>query len=217
MRRVAEVVGELAVKLPRIDVLVHAVGVLLPRAEHTDEGIEKDLAVSYLSRFAFLEDAAAAGLLHSGTALVNVSAAAPRVPSYARMEFSSLEQVRARTGMTSHGQAQLANDLLTVQAPQRYGVRAVGYGPGSVRTQIRREVPAAARVALAPFFALRTRRPEAVAEQLVGILEGELPQGRAVWFGRRGAFDASPYVTDARRQADLLRVSLALLEQARGG
>jgi NAD(P)-dependent dehydrogenase (short-subunit alcohol dehydrogenase family) len=157
MATVEATVNRLAGDTPAIDVLVHAVGILLPRTEHTVEGMEKDFAVGYLSRFVFLEAAARHHLLHPGTRMINIAASSPKIPSFARMEFTDLAEVQARVGMRSHGQAQLANDLLTAQAPVRYGISAVGYGPGSVNTNIRREVPALIRAIMKPFFALVTR------------------------------------------------------------
>lgn len=221
MSNVTEVVGRLAGMVERLDVLVHAVGILLTRTEHTVEGIEKDFAVSYLARFAFLEKARERGLLHAGTRMVNISASSPKIPSYARMEFDSVEEVTARVGMKSHGQAQLANDLLTATAPRRYGITAVGYGPGSVRTQIRREVPALLRAVMAPFFLLSTRSPQDVAAQLVDIITTpELPQDTASWFDKEGRFSPDDFVTSPGRQQDLLATSVKLLDmanQASGG
>lgn len=215
MRNVVETVEQLAGSVDHIDVLVHAVGILLPRTEHTVEGIEKDLAVSYLSRFAYLEEAHRHGLLSRDTRLVNISASSPRVPSYARMEFQPLSEVRARVGMRSHGQAQLANDLLTIQAPHRYGLTAVGYGPGSVRTQIRREVPGPIRTLMSPFFLLTTRDADDVARQLFGIIgDPDLPTAAASWFTKNGSFEPAPFITDTRRQGHLRAASLTLLREA---
>lgn len=219
MSNVTDVVGRLATMVEGIDVLVHAVGILLTRTEHTVEGLEKDFAVSYLARFAFLEEARERGLLRAGTRMVNISASGPTIPSYARMEFASVDEVMARVGMKSHGQAQLANDLLTAVAPRRYGIVAVGYGPGAVRTQIRREVPALLRAAMAPFFLLTTRRPEDVAAQLLDIITGhELEERAASWFDQKGRFTPDDFVMSSRRQEELLATSLTLLGRAdRGG
>ncbi len=217
MGNVVDAAEQLASIIDRIDILVHAVGILLPRTEHTAEGIEKDFAVSYLARFAFLEEFKSRGLLTPGTRMVNISAAGPRIPPYARLEFGSIAEVEARVGMKSHGQAQLANDLLTIQAPQRYGLVAIGYGPGSVRTQIRREIPGAVRAVLAPFFALSTRRPADVALHLVEIIgQDDLPTAEASWFNKRGRFQPAAFIGDVQRQQDLLAVSIALLRRALG-
>lgn len=218
MKNVVETVDHLADAVEHIDIVVHAVGVLLPRTEHTSEGIEKDFAISYLARFAFLEQANTRGLLHQGTRMINISAAGPKVPPYARVEFQPLSEVQARVGMKSHGQAQLANDLLTIQSPERYGLIAVGYGPGSVRTQIRREVPRAIQKVMTPFFMFTTRDPHDVAAQLVHILtDPSLPKDHASWFNKKGRFAPAPFIEDTRRQRDLLTTSLALLRHALSG
>ena len=215
MKNVVVAVEQLADAVEHIDILVHAVGVLLPRTEHTSEGIEKDFAISYLARFAFLEEASKRGLVDGETRMINISASGPKVPSYAQLEFQPLSEVQARVGMKSHGQAQLANDLLTIQSPARYGLTAIGYGPGSVRTQIRREVPGAIQRLMAPFFMFTTRDPQDVADQLVEILtDPSLPNDRASWFNKKGRFAPAPFITDTRRQTDLLNASLALLRQA---
>lgn len=218
MSTVEATVADLAESVQRIDLLVHTVGILIATEQHSAEGIELDFAVSYLSRFAFLEAASRAGLLHAGTRMINVAASAPRVPRYARMEFDTVEQVTGRVGMRGHGQAQLANDLLTAAAPDRYGITAIGYGPGSVDTDIRREVPAVIRAVMRPFFARSSRRPDAVAADLVDLLtDVSLPPGSATFADRRGIFPTPDFIADPRRQQALLTVSTALLDRARQG
>ncbi|MFI7211808.1 SDR family NAD(P)-dependent oxidoreductase [Micromonospora maritima] len=215
MRVVEEVVARLAGEIDAVDLLVHAVGILITRTEHTSEGIEKDFAVSYLSRFVFLEAAARHGLLHPDTRLVNIAASGPKIPSYARMEFGNLAEVESRVGMKSHGQAQLANDLLTAQVPQRYGITAIGYGPGAVDTSIRREVPAALRAIMQPFYAWRTRKPDEVARQIVDLLtDPTLAAGSATFHNRKGPFPPDGFITAPDRQRDLLRTSTALAGKA---
>ncbi|RZU51179.1 dehydrogenase/reductase SDR family protein 13 [Krasilnikovia cinnamomea] len=204
-----------ALDIERVDVVVQAVGVLLTRAEYTEEGLEKDFAISYLGRYLFLEEAHRTGLIGTQTRLVNLAASAPRIPRIAQVEFPSADEVAARTGMRAHGQAQLANDLLTALAPRRYGISAVGYGPGAVDTNIRREVPAIARALLRPFYALATRRPEeAAADVVAAATDQRVEPGTASFRNRRGAFPAPAYVTDERRQHELLGVSAELVRRA---
>lgn len=216
MCTVETTVTEIAGLVDRIDLLVHAVGILISRTEHTNEGIEKDFAVSYLSRFVFLETAAHHGLLSPHTRMVNLAASSPKVPRYAQLEFAPLQLVEARVGMKSHGQAQLANDLLTAQAGARYGITAIGYGPGTVDTNIRREVPAALRAAMRPFFALTTRNPDQAAEQIVDHLgDATLEPGSAHFANKHGYFPIAAYIDDPARQSDLLAASLTLADRAR--
>lgn len=217
MKNVITVVDEVADRTDHIDLLVHAAGILITRTEHTTEGIEKDFAVGYLSRFVFLEHAARRSLLSRSTRMVNIAASAPTIPWYARMEFSSQTEVEARVGMRSHGQAQLANDLLTAQAPTRYGITAIGYGPGAVNTSIRREVPHAAQAIMKPFYARVTRQPEEVgAELLAVLLDPAVPAGSATIRNRKGTFPAAAYVADPARQHELIMVSEALAARALG-
>lgn len=217
MKNVVTVSDALTARTNRIDILVHAAGILLTKAEYTIEGIEKDFAVSYLSRFVFLEQAAERSLLGPSTRMINIAASAPNIPWFARMEFSSQADVEARVGMRSHGQAQLANDLFTAQAPSRYGITAVGYGPGAVNTNIRREVPRVLQSIMKPFYARVTRQPDQVAAELLDILlDPALPAGSVTFRNRRGAFPAAPYVADPARQRELIGVSEALARKALG-
>lgn len=212
---VRRVVGEIAGRTGPLDLLLHSVGILLTRTAYTSEGIELDLAVSYLSRFLFLEEAAERHLLTPATRMVNIAASGPKVPRFAQMEFDDIDAVRGRTGMSGHGQAQLACDLLTASAPRRYGITAIGYGPGAVDTGIRREVPAVIRAVMAPFYARATRRPSDVAAQLLDLFaDPTLPPGSATFVNRKGVFPAATFVADRRRQDALLAVSERLVAEA---
>lgn len=214
MRAVLAAVDELAAITPGIDVLVHGVGVFLTRPEHTAEGLEKDFAVSYLSRFVFLEHAHDRGLLGPQTRLVNIAASTPRLPKRARTEFDDLDAVRARTGFAGHSQAQTANDLLTAQAGSRYGIAALGYGPGNTDTAILRELPWTTRALFFP-FTRNKRSPDQVAQQLLELLgDDEWSATSAGFAHKRGRFSPDSFITDPARQRDVLAVSQALAEQA---
>ncbi|MEM7512090.1 MAG: SDR family NAD(P)-dependent oxidoreductase [Bacteroidota bacterium] len=213
MRNVQEAASILKEQVDRIDILIHAVGILLPRAEHTPEGIEKDFAVSYLSRFVFNEELHAQGLFSSETKMINIAASSPKIPKYAQMDFDDIEQVQARVGMKGHGQAQLANDLYTAISADRYGITTIGYGPGSVDTSIRREIPKIIQWVMKPFF--KTRKPEEVASQFIDILSSDHHAPKEYYFyNQHGSFEASSFIADSKRQLDLLEVSTSLVENA---
>ncbi len=215
MANVRAVATELAERHGHVDLLLGAAGILISRKEHTAEGIEKDFAVGYLSRFGMLHTLAGAGAVTPTTRVITVAASSPVVPQYARMEFDDLSIVESRTGMTSHGQAQLANDLLTAQASRRYGVTAIGYGPGAVDTNIRREIPGVVRAIMKPFFARSTRKASDVGNQIAGIFADEsLAPGGTYFFDRRGSFPTAEYVADPTRQDQLFEVSVELFEKA---
>jgi NAD(P)-dependent dehydrogenase (short-subunit alcohol dehydrogenase family) len=216
MRAVRTAVDDLAVTISGIDVLVHGVGVFLTRPEHTAEGLEKDLAVSYLSRYVFLEHAHHHGLLGPQTRLVNIAAAAPKLSKRARTEFDDLAVVLARTGFASHSQAQTANDLLAAQAGRRYGIAALGYGPGNTDTGILRELPLRTRALFFP-FTRNKRTPDEVARHLLQLLEDDQwSTASASFAGKRGRFTPDPFITDPTRQRDVLVASQALADRALG-
>lgn len=214
MRNVEPVVEEIAGRLGSIDVLVHAVGIFLTRPAHTAEGLEADFAVSYLARFAFLESASRHGLLSPTTRLVNLAASSPRMPKRAKLELRDLATVTARAGFESHSQAQTANDLLTAQAGKRYGVSALGYGPGNVDTGILRELPWTTKALFFP-FTRNKRTPEQAAEQIVELLTDDRWSPETAGFaGRKGRFTPDPFVLDATRQAEVIDVSTQLVARA---
>jgi NAD(P)-dependent dehydrogenase (short-subunit alcohol dehydrogenase family) len=215
MANVIATVDELAQHLGHVDVLVHSVGILIAHKAHTTEGIELDFAVGYLSRFVMTRVLVERGLLGAGSVMLNIAASSPQIPRIARMEFDDLAVVEARTGMQSHGQAQMANDLFSLGAAQRWQFAVFGYGPGSVDTSIRRELPQWLVRLMKPFFAGSTRKPEDVATQLADLLQSQVPPAGTTWFFHKdGRFAPDPFVLDTRRQHALWAASEALARKA---
>lgn len=190
-------------------IVVHCAGTLKPTSAPNADGVDSNFATSFLGRVALTR-----GLrLAPGWRLVNVAAAEHGVlPSTMRMELRTPSDIGS--GMRSHGQAQLANDLWTAQLA-RSGVAAFGYGPGSVDTEIRRELPALVTALLRPVFAVDTRTPRAAALDIVRlVLDRALPDSG--FASRSGLFQHDPFVLDASRQEALVRLCDSLLERARG-
>jgi NAD(P)-dependent dehydrogenase (short-subunit alcohol dehydrogenase family) len=203
----------LAQQVPRFDVVLHAVGVLIPRKSYTDEGLERCFATSYLSRFLLTQRLCMSGTIDRHTRLINVAASAPKIPRFAKLDFPDLATVEDRTGMKGHGQSQLANDLFTVELARRYGLTTVGYGPGSVDTQIRRELPRLLVVVMQPLF--RTRLPEEAARELLTLfLDPSLRSGQAAFFTKGAMFAPDPFITHQPRAHALWFVSEALVDKA---
>lgn len=215
MTNVRTVVEQLRVRLTQIDILIHCVGILIAHKEYTSEGIEKDFAVSYLSRFVMTKALVEQNLLPQGSIVVNLAASGPRIPKMARLEFNDLATVEARFGMQSHGQAQMANDLFSLEASDQWGLSVVGYGPGSVDTNIRRELPHILVQIIKPFFAFSTRKPQQVGHQLADILELHAPPPGETWFfHKHGRFVPDTFVLNAHRRKALWSVSEALEQKA---
>ncbi|MEM9005700.1 MAG: SDR family NAD(P)-dependent oxidoreductase [Cyanobacteria bacterium P01_F01_bin.86] len=215
MQTVLQSSEKLTELMPHIDLLVHCVGILINRVEHTAEGIEKDFAVGYLSRFALTNALIESGGLSSQSIVINVAASGPRIPRFARLEFDDIAAIEARVGMQSHGQAQLANDLYSLELSRRFGLAVVGYGPGAVDTNIRRELNPTIKAIAKPFYMFTTRKPKIVARQLADILRDKTPQaGRTVFFNKKGSFTPNAYLLDEARRHDLWNASATLLTKA---
>ncbi|MEM6796621.1 MAG: SDR family NAD(P)-dependent oxidoreductase [Acidobacteriota bacterium] len=189
--------------------LVHAVGTLKPASELTREGIDENISTSWLSRVV-VTDAVA---LAAEARIVNVAAAeSGRLPS--RFKVVPSGPADLGTGMTAHGQAQLANDLWTAGLARR-GASAWGYGPGAVDTEIRREMPKVIRRLMRPLFWAETRRPEdAGADILRLLLDSSLP--KSGFASRTGPFKHDSFVHDATSQDVVRRLAEKLVARARG-
>lgn len=212
VRNVKAIASFIATKFNSVDIVIHGVGILITNTQHTEEGLEKDFAVSYLSRFVFNEYLFSLKKFNPTTKIINIAASSPKVPSFTQMEFDSVSEVKSRVGMKSHGQAQLANDLYTAIAGKRYGVISIGYGPGSVDTNIRREVPVVIQWLMKPFFYFATRKPIDVAKQFIEILSlDNLQSGNAYYFNKKGQFKIATFIDNQKRQDKLLNTTLAIL------
>ena len=213
MRTVEKIAKQVAAHLDSIDILIHAVGILISRTAHSKEGIELDFAVSYLSRFVFTEVLHQQGCFHTDTCMINIAASNPEVPRLFQMEFDDLATVKIRTGMKGHGQAQLANDLYTALAARRYQITTIGYGPGTVDTSIRREVPRWLQFLMRPFF--KSRAASDVAVQFAHILADPLLlPSKAYFYNKDGPFPTADFIDNVNRQQALFEASLQLITEA---
>jgi NAD(P)-dependent dehydrogenase (short-subunit alcohol dehydrogenase family) len=197
-----ELVGE-----PGFGVVVHCAGTLSVSSRPTSESIDSNFATSYLGRVVVTN-----ALRRAPTwRLLNVAAAQHgSVPSAMRFELSQPADIGR--GMRSHGQAQLANDLWAASLARR-GVSSFGYGPGSVDTAIRRELPPTLNALMKPLFAIDTRTADEAASDIVRlVLDDALPSHG--FASRWGLFSHDPFVLDPTRQDALARLTDAVVARA---
>lgn len=162
--------------------VVHSIGILNP-APASSAGREDDnLAVSWRARVELQSRFSTTGDCRVVNVAVSRRKAAPiDVPKW----DPSAE------GHAAHGLAQAAN-LIWVHYLRDTGVSAYSYGPGSVRTSIRRSLPPFARALLAPVFWPMSRSAESAARDVVRLcLDAGLP-------GDGGSADRFGYFDDRR-------------------
>ncbi|MEM9517163.1 MAG: SDR family NAD(P)-dependent oxidoreductase [Actinomycetota bacterium] len=209
MREAAAVGAQMARLQPDgVDAVVHAVGTLKRESSPTVDGIDSNIATSWLSRV----QAHRQVVLNEDARVVNVAAAeSPATPKRLLATLRSLDDLD--TGFVAHGQAQLANDLW-VAGLQRRGVTAFGYGPGAVDTDIRRNIAPVLRAMIRPFFWWSTRQPEESAADIVRLLvDADLPVAGG-FASRDGLFSHNEHILDIGHQDQIERLADTLLAQA---
>ena len=189
-----------------VRVLVHCAGTLKSTARQTEDGIDENFATSFLGRFALTS-----GLqTDADTRFVIVGAAeSGRLSRRLLTPIDSSESVGG--GLRAHGRAQLANDLWSARLA-RLGYRAYGYGPGSVATNIRREVPKPIERLLGVFFAPLTRPPSEAAADIVRLMLDESLPGSG-FASRDGIFKHHPFIYSATNQELLFKFALDLVSK----
>jgi NAD(P)-dependent dehydrogenase (short-subunit alcohol dehydrogenase family) len=182
MREAKRVAAELPAGL--FDIVVFTTGIMAgPKREVTAEGLERDLAVSYLSRFVILNEIA--------PRLGKNRARAEARPRIFVMGFPGTEQ-KADAGdlnsehsykrMAVHANTVAGNEVLVVEAARRFpDVDVFGLNPGMVKTNIRENF-FGSRMALAVVEALTgfmMVAPEVYAERMVPLLVSRHLDGRS--------------------------------------
>lgn len=190
----------------RLDAVVCCAGVLALIPERTSEGLERALALNYLSRFLLLQlllprlSAAASGR-------VVLVANAGQYPD--TLDLADLGYERGKPGLQVAGRSQFANDLLAIELAARVSGTRVAVTcvfPGRVKTNVFRNargVPWYLRP-LGPLLQLGALTPEAAADTPVFLArsqEASVLSGK--FFGPHRAEIAVPERArdSARRQA----------------
>jgi len=121
---------------PRLDVLIHNAGVILPQRRLTVDGIETQLAVNHLAPFL---------LTHLLLDVLKASApsrivvVASQVESRGTIQFDDLQSAKAYTPLTTYFQSKLANVLFTYELARRLqGTRVTAncLHPGVIATNL---------------------------------------------------------------------------------
>jgi NAD(P)-dependent dehydrogenase (short-subunit alcohol dehydrogenase family) len=143
---------EVCRRFDRIDVVSANAAVLLPRREESEEGIEKTLAVNYLSHF-LLINRLAGPLRAGGSARVIVVSGGPGVIARVQLDFGDLQLKRGYSAIKATIRAAAAKVLFTFELARRMedaGVVAHTFHPGGVRSRLGRHLPSFIK----PFYAV---------------------------------------------------------------
>jgi NAD(P)-dependent dehydrogenase (short-subunit alcohol dehydrogenase family) len=148
MRDVTRLADLIRGRWPALHYLVHDAGVVLSRRELSAEGIERNFAINYLSRFVLtrqlLQLFAAGSRPDRAARIVIVSGAAQG----GKIHFDDVNLTANFATLRAVLQSCRANDLLTIELARRLAMTAAGPGPtvtclkiGVVKTNIRHGFP----------------------------------------------------------------------------
>jgi NAD(P)-dependent dehydrogenase (short-subunit alcohol dehydrogenase family) len=162
----ARLADEVARRSDRLDAAVFCAGVLSTVPEWTHEGLERTLALNYLSRY-LLGWRLLPALTASPAGRLVLVANAGRYRD--TLDLDDLQHRRGRPGMRVAGRAQFANDLLAVELAERLrgtNVVVTCVYPGVVRTSVWRNargLPPLVRAAAGGLAGLVGRDPDEAA------------------------------------------------------
>jgi retinol dehydrogenase 14 len=153
-------------RLKKLHVLINNAGVYLRERHLTEDGLEQTFAVNYLAPFLLTNLLLELLRASAPSRVINVAGAYHR---RGRIHFDDLQLARAYTGTAANNQSQLARVLFTYELARRLngtGVTVNCLHPGSVRTNITRDMPKSlqflANTLFRPFFVSPERGAETI-------------------------------------------------------
>jgi NAD(P)-dependent dehydrogenase (short-subunit alcohol dehydrogenase family) len=187
MRDVDALAAQVPAQGQRIHYLVHCAGIVRGQRIVTDEGIESNFAVSYLSRFALtrllLSSLIAAGEQGAAARILTIGGAARN----GAIRYDDINLARKFGTLRAVAQFCQANDVFVVEQARRLAAAGLGsritittLKVGAVRTNIRKQFPLWMKIAVPllidPFL---TVRPDVIAMSAERLLLAREFEGRS--------------------------------------
>lgn len=212
MKEAARLGRELPVGDADVVALTHGI-IAAPKRETTAEGVERDMAVSYLSRLAILREIAPR--LREGARVFVMGF--PGAGN--RGDAADLNAERSYDAMAVHMNTVAGNEMLVLDAKDRYPrVGVYGLNPGLIRTNIRANLlgEGSLKHRVAEFFiGLFTPTPEDYAARVVPVMFAPELAGRSgALIGAKGQPILPSDGMTPDHVAGFLRASAAIVDGA---
>ncbi|TNM65226.1 SDR family NAD(P)-dependent oxidoreductase [Aliirhizobium smilacinae] len=210
-----------AAELPAetLDLVIMTTGIMAgPKRQVIAEGVERDLAISYLSRYVILK-----AIAHR----LGVARAEPRMkPRVFVMGFpgsgqkANVEDLNSERGygrMKAHMNTVAGNEALVLDAARRYPqIDVFGLNPGFVKTGIRENLFGTNRLLLSIIEGLTsfmTVKPEVYSERMVPLLVSPDLEGRsgAMFNNKAQAILPSPAIANVSMTGSIIAATETLL------
>jgi NAD(P)-dependent dehydrogenase (short-subunit alcohol dehydrogenase family) len=218
MREAARIGRELDASL---DAVVLTTGIFAAKVrEETAEGLERDMAISYLSRLAIVRE-----LAPRLAAAKSTGSPSPRVfvmgfPGTGQLgDAGDLNAVRSYDAMAVHMNTVAGNEVLVLDGKRRYPqVAFFGLNPGLIKTSIRANYLGDGSFkhrAVEFFIGLLMPTPEKYAERILPVLFAPELEGRSgAMFGKKGTAILPTAGLDEQHVARFIEGSEALIQSA---
>ncbi|HWA75398.1 MAG TPA: SDR family NAD(P)-dependent oxidoreductase [Polyangiaceae bacterium] len=212
----ARLATEVEARVQRLDAVVCCAGILSTVPEWTNEGLERNFVLNYLTRYLLARKLLPLLNASPSGRLVLVSNAG----NYAdTLDFDDLQHRRGRPGLRVAGRTQFANDLLATELAARQrdsGLEVTCVFPGFVRTSVFRNARGLPRLLrwAAPFFQrFFAISPELAAQTPVFLAHSPRAKGsNGCFYGPRVELRVvPPRAQRSERRAALWSMSEALV------
>jgi NAD(P)-dependent dehydrogenase (short-subunit alcohol dehydrogenase family) len=223
LMREAKRVGE-ALPAETLDIVVFTTGIIAgPTRQETAEGVERDMAISYLSRLVILREIAPRLGKERPVASMKPRVFIMGFPGTGQAgtpdDLNTEESYRA---MRAHWNTVAGNEMLVLDAATRYpNVTVFGLNPGAIKTNIRDNFFGKDSLKSRVFegvLGLFTPTADAYAERLTPLLVSrDLEAHSGAMFNQKGgAILPSPKLTDSSYVNAFITGSEALASRANG-
>ncbi|WP_437525383.1 SDR family NAD(P)-dependent oxidoreductase [Sorangium sp. So ce726] len=221
LMREAERVAK-ALPAEKLDLVVFTTGIFAaPKRQETAEGIERDMAVSYLSRLVILREIAPRLGKDRPAALMKPRVFIMGFPGTGQAgTLDDLNAEKSYVAMPVHMNTVAGNEMLVLDAAKRYSSATFfGLNPGLIKTNIRDNFfgkdTLKSRI-METIIGLMTPSPETYAERLAPLLVSpDLEAYSGAMFNQTGfAVLPTPRLTDSSYVSAFLAASEALVARA---
>ncbi|MEV6488425.1 SDR family NAD(P)-dependent oxidoreductase [Actinoplanes sp. NPDC051633] len=215
MRETGRAAEEVAARTDRLDSIVLCAGVFAGAPEWTDEGLERVLALNYLSRYLLIRRLLPLVLAAPAGRIVLV-ANAGKYPD--TLDLDDLQMRRGGRGIRVAGRTQFANDLLAVDLMEELRATPVEVAcvfPGLVATAVLRDargVPGPVRAVAAAAQRIFGARPEVAARPIADLADDPAATAGGGFVGPRlRRLEIPPRVRAEERRAAVRTATEALV------
>lgn len=143
VREVQQLARKLLTQLPSLNLLVNVAGVVLPKRQETEEGVEKTFAIGYLSAFIFSTTLAPLLAKSSPSRIANVGGSPSQILK-TRLDFDDLNLTKKYSGIQAAFGTVHAKTVLTSILSEKYadkGIDVNSFHPGLVKSDLGRSFP----------------------------------------------------------------------------